>query len=100
MLVSESRARDALSKVREVYASCPSGIQTVTVDGFIAHVNLGGQKETLSLARAQTIKETLVGMGVAENKITVNGKGFGPYGQPELDRMVRITIKRGDNSCK
>lgn len=99
-LVSPIKSKEALAQVKSVYSSNPDNIPTIQVDGFIAQVNLGGQKETLSQARANTIKQTLVEMGMPADKISATGKGFGPHGIPSQDRMVKITISRENADCE
>lgn len=97
--VDAQAAKTALSQIKTIYDKYTTGIKSIQIDGYIAHYG-NGQAESLSGERASKIKSTLIDLGIPENIINAAGKGFGPYNEPEKDRMVKITIDRQNEDCE
>ena len=94
--IDRTSALKSLSSISEIWNKQKATIQSIQVDGYIAH---HPTSPTLSQDRASAVKAALVGLGVSESKITATGKGFGPYETDEQNRAVKVNISRDTKQC-
>lgn len=68
---------------------------SVTITGYTAHYGTQshGGVEALSLARADALKDVLVGMGCPADSITTVGGGWGPYDSDQANRCVQFKFE-------
>lgn len=94
--IDGSVAKNTLMTVKERWDKYKDTIETIQVDGYIAHY---AGTDTLSQPRADQVKKTLVELGIPADKITATGRGFGPFEQDAQNRMVKVTISRDSELC-
>ena len=94
--IDASVAKNTLMTVKERWDNYSDTIETIQVDGYIAHY---GGNDTLSQPRADQVKKTLVELGIPADKISATGRGFGPFEQDAQNRMVKVTISRDSALC-
>lgn len=94
--IDSSVAKNTLLTVKERWDKYKDTIETIQVDGYIAHY---GGTDTLSQPRADQVKKTLIELGIPADKINATGRGFGPFEQDAQNRMVKVTISRDSALC-
>jgi OmpA-OmpF porin, OOP family len=96
VFADSSVAKGSLTSIKNLWDKYSATIQTVQVDGYIAHY---AGPDNLSQQRAELVKNALVGLGVPGTKINASGRGFGPHQQDAQNRMVKVTISRNNDQC-
>ncbi len=96
IFIDSASASKSLSTISDIWSKQKDTIELIQVDGYTAHYPGAGQ---LSQDRADTVKKTLVGLGVDANKITATGKGYGPYETDAQNRTVKVNISRDNKQC-
>jgi outer membrane protein OmpA-like peptidoglycan-associated protein len=96
IFVDQAAAIKALSSIREIWGKQQDTIEAIQIDGYTAHYP---GADVLSQQRADTVKSALVGLGVASDKVTAKGRGFGPYETDTQNRTVKVNISRSSLQC-
>lgn len=96
LFTDPSSAKSSLSSVKTIWDKYSGTIQSIQVDGYIAHY---AGPDSLSQQRADLVKQSLVSLGVPASKITAAGKGFGPYEIDAQNRIVKVNIDRDSDQC-
>lgn len=96
IFIDEASAIKALSSIGTIWNAQRDTIEHIQIDGYTAHYP---GADTLSQERADTVKKSLVGLGIPTDKITATGKGYGPYKTDAQNRTVKVNISRDNKQC-
>lgn len=103
-LVDPAKAKSALAQVVRVYEKNPEAVSSISIDGYIADVRVGGSgpedPNDLSGDRARAVRKMLIDMGIPAGKLRATGRGFGPNKSDDQNRMVRIAVDRNSDGCE
>lgn len=91
-----STAKQSLMTVKEIWDDYRDNIQSIQVDGYIAHYP---GPDDLSQKRADLVKKVLIDLGISPDRIIATGRGFGPYEQDTQNRIVKVNISRQSDVC-
>jgi len=96
IFIDEASAIKALSSIHDIWEKQHDTIERIQIDGYTAHYP---GADTLSQKRADTVKNSLVRLGITSSKITASGKGYGPYKTDAQNRTVKVNISRDNKQC-
>lgn len=105
--VSQGDAEATMNQIVEIYNQNKGNIKSIIIDGYIAHYQ--SKHANLAGDRANVVRNYLVGHGVPADKISANGKGYGPFGYNDQEshdatdsrnRMIKVTFERDKQECR